>query len=529
MLQRVVCGRFLTAVALCAAALPSTALGNDAGQAPAASEPADGLEQAARDAYDRAPSAWSGLGLLERLLQRDKVDEARQLADSLMASYPGDEQVLAQSAYLQFRLQNFGRAQELFAKALESHAWTAEQRRNLLRALANSSVAAGHPAVAVAALGALGPDLDVATRLQLGRAQLAARDRRAALVTARGIIAVATTVGDREDGEQLQKQALQAGTDPRGDKQLNIGYAYLRQKDDANGLASFQRGFALGSGKAFHYADAAYAAKRLGNNATAIELFRFSLDLDSLEHSFSPQRTYGFRREIETMERSWGAILGSPFHAGALNVWQGGLELYWQPPVIGYRNGQTLQFFARTYANFRNGIQGPVGWETLQETVGVRFKPLESQNIVLTAERLLAVGQTSVNDWLFRIGYSTGGGTDQRLDRTNWASWQVYGEGAYYLDARQLLIGTEARCGVTWPVPSYSRMTLFPHAFVAVEYDSKAIDELIDAVGPGLSVRVWFGEDRYRAPRGWAEVNATYRFADAERARGPALRATISY
>ena len=529
MLQRAVCWRFLAAAAFCAVFSCISAIG--VAQAPAAgpAAPTDGLEESARNAYQRTPSAWTGLGLLERFVQRGKLEEARKLADELLATYPNDEQVLAQSGYLQFQLQDFKRAQELFTKALQATTWSKEQRHNLSRALANSAVAAGNPAVAVTALRTLGPNIDVATRLQLGRAQLAAKDRRAAVATARIVTAQARTVGEREDGDQLLKQALQAGSDPRGDKQLNIGYAYLRQHDDANGLASFQRGFALGSGKAFHYADAAYAAKRLGDNATAIALFRFSLDLDGLEQSFSPQRTYGFRREIETMERTWGVMLGSPYHAGALDVWQGGVELYWQPPVIGYRNGQTLQLFARAYENFRNGISGPTGWKTLQETAGLRYKPLESQNIVFTAERLFAVGQSSVNDWLFRIGYSTGAGGDQRLDRTNWASWQVYGEAAYYLNAGQLLVGTEARYGITWPVPNFTRMTLFPHAFVAVEYDSKAIDELIDAVGPGLSMRLWFGEDRYRAPPGWLEINATYRFADAERARGPALRATLSY
>ena len=44
---------------------------------------------------------------------------------------------------------------------------------------------------------------------------------------------------------------------------------YVRQGDDAEALAAFERGFAFGSGKAFHYADAAYAAKRSGDKATS--------------------------------------------------------------------------------------------------------------------------------------------------------------------------------------------------------------------------------------------------------------------
>ena len=484
----------------------------------------------ARTAYQREPtSAFLGRSLLDALVRSGQVEAAKRLVFELTQRFPDDAQLWAQTGYLQFSLREFKHAQAAFGRALVGGEWLPDQRRNLAFAEADSALAAGDPAGAVAALLALHADEDPTVQLRLGRAQLAMRDRPTALATAKWLVVHAPDADFQRAGESLMGDALEGFVDPRAFKQLNLGYAYLRQHDDAAGLAAFERGFAMGVGKAFHYADAAYAAKRLNDNIKSIRYFRFCLDLAEYEHSFSEQRMFGYRREIEVMERRWGILIGTPYHAGELDVWQGGIEVYWQPPVIGYRDGRTVQFFARTFLNFRNGMSGPTGGDTTQESLGIRFKPLASQNIALTAERLFAVGRYSVNDWLFRVGYSTGDGTDLRVDRGDWQSWQVYSEAAYYVSARRLLVGAEVRYGVALPIPGYNHMTIYPHLLIGVDYDSASRDELVDAVGPGLSLRTWFGDDRYRAPRGWLELNGQYRFADAERGRGPALRATLSF
>ncbi len=505
---------------------PAPALAADAPAPPAV----ESAETQASAAYRAEPgNAWLGRTLLDTLVHNGKLEDARRLSLELTVLFPDDAQLWSQTGYLLFMLRDFKGAQAAFVLALRGDAWLPDQRRNLAFAAADSAVAANDPVGALAALQVFAEDADWAVRLRLGRAQLAAHDRMAAAATAQWLI---THAGDDEaeaTAEKLQAAALEAIADPRGDKQLNLGYAYFRQGDDAAGLAAFERGFAFGSGKAFHYADAAYAAKRLNDNAKASRYFRFCLDLAEFEHSFTEQRMYGYRREIEGMERRWGMIIGTPYHAGALDVWQGGIEAYWQPPVIGYRDGRMVQLFVRTYLNFRNGVNGPTGLQTTQETLGIRFKPLATQNIALTAERLFAVGRDSDNDWLFRVGYSTGDGTDLRVDKWQWESWQVYAEAAYYLNARRLLVGTEVRYGVALPMPHLNRLTFYPHVLIAVDYDSSAQAQLVDAIGPGLSLRAWFGEDKYHAPPAWLEVNAQYRFADADRGRGPALRATLSF
>ena len=486
-------------------------------------------ENVARQAWNKTPNPWTGLPLLTILTEANKKSEARELAAALAKHFPKNEQVWAQLGYFWFMLQDYKQAQSSFQAALEGKSWTAEQRQNLTEALANSAQAAGDWPAVLAALKPLMSPENVPMILRMGRAQLAMRDRRAAVATGREAYALAHTVGEREDANKLIHDALQTIDDAKGNKLLNLAYAYMRNLDDEKGLASFQRGFALGAGKAFHYADAAYAAKRLNDNETAIALFRFALDLNELERQFTAQRVYGFRREIETMERQFGVLLGTPYHAGALDVWQVGLEAYWQPPVIGFRDGRILHLFVRAYENVRNGTNGPIGGTTLQESLGFSYKPLASQNIAVTVERMFAVGRESVNDWLFRIGYSTGAGTDLRVDSTNWASWQVFAEAAYYLSARRLLVGTEVRYGVIWPFPNVPGLTIYPHALLGADLDTASTSPLADTVGPGLSVRWWFREDKYRAPRAWLEVHGSYRWSDAERGKGPAVRATLSF
>ena len=487
-------------------------------------------EDVARAAYQKQPeNAWLARALLDLLVRGGNLTEARQLADSLTAKFPDDAQLWAQTGYLRFMLREFKPAQSAFARAQLGTEWQPDQRRNLAFAEADSATAANDPAGAVRALEKLGAPDDLTLRLRIGRAQVAAHDRISALATGRWLQTRATDIDMQEAVEQLLKDAQEAVEDARGNKQLNLGYAYVRQGGDAAALAAFERGFSYGSGKAFHFADAAYAAKRSGDNVKANRYFRFALDLGEYEHSFSEARSYGYRREIEAMERRFGMLIGTPYHAGALDVWQGGVEAYWQPPVIGYIDGRTIQLFVRGYLNFRNGIGGPIGFDTTQESIGIRFKPLVSQNISFTAERLFAVGKLAINDWLFRIGYSAGDGGDLRVDTNEWRSWQVFGEAAYFLSGRRVLVGTEVRYGWSIPWPNYRRLTIYPHALIAVDYDSAAKDELVNAIGPGLSVRAWYGEDRYHAPPAWLEINAQYRWADAERGRGPVLRATLAF
>ena len=489
----------------------------------------------ARLNWNQEPTPERGLALLAILLQADPLPRtqmlhARALATAMGVRFAGQPLVRAQLGYFWFRMEDFRQARADFYQSLRGQIWSPEQRRNLHVALANSAAAMGDAAGAVDALRPVALASDPTMLVLYGRAQVAAKQRQPALATGRYAADVAEAVEDPEVGRQaaaLIHMALKPGNDPKASRQLNQGYGYLRHGEDAKGLAAFEAGFALGGGKAFHYADAAYAAKRLSKNSVAARHFRFALELDQADPSFQPQQVFGYTREIEVLEREFGAQIGSPYQAGALDVWQVAAEGFWQPPEFGYRNGQTLQFFTRTFANLRSGAAGAVGGDTLQGGVGVRYKPWASQSAVFSLERMVALGKRASDDWLLRTAYSVGVGTELQVQRRWWTAWQVYADVAWYTDAARLLASSEGRYGPALSMEGWPELILQPCAIATVEVDTAAYQPAVAVVGAGANARVWFGQKRHRAPSSWLEVHGSYRFATAERGAGPVLRATL--
>ncbi|MFX7870468.1 hypothetical protein ABTK02_20700, partial [Acinetobacter baumannii] len=82
---------------------------------------------------------------------------------------------------------------------------------------------------------------------------------------------------------------------------------------------------------------------------------------------------------------------------------------------------------------------------TAQGSVGARYKPIKDINLVFTAERLFRIGQLTTNDTLLRIGVATDQGLDLQVTKPRWQTWQVYGEGAYFLNQGRMIISTEMR------------------------------------------------------------------------------------
>ena len=110
----------------------------------------------ARTAYQREPtSAFLGRSLLDALVRSGQVEAAKRLVFELTQRFPDDAQLWAQTGYLQFSLREFKHAQAAFGRALVGGEWLPDQRRNLAFAEADSALAAGDPAGAVAALLAL--------------------------------------------------------------------------------------------------------------------------------------------------------------------------------------------------------------------------------------------------------------------------------------------------------------------------------------------------------------------------------------
>ena len=72
----------------------------------------------------------------------------------------------------------------------------------------------------------------------------------------------------------------------------------------------------------------------------------------------------------------------------------------------------------------------------------------------------------------------------------------------------------------------------YPHAVLAAEYNSlQMVDKVSVGAGPGISVRRWFREDKYAAPRSYVDFSLSYRFhvAGDERVKGLFFTSQLSY
>jgi len=483
-----------------------------------------------------------GLLLVDVYRREGKVDAADALLESLSVRFPNSAAVLAQHGYLAQRQMRYDVACSNFSAAVATGKWSKEQQRNLRLAWSDSALAAKRPHEAGVALAPLADEKSAVIQLRIAQMSLQAGDHDSAIRVAELAAGDASTDAERSMAESIAAQARQADQPPQvpvddtAQRTLQHAYDLLREHKDREALDAFQEGFAGGAGNAMNYADAGYAAKRIGLNEQSVQMFEQSLDADENEHAFDAQRKFGYRREVEQLERTWGFVLSAPYQSaafgpqGTISVLQPGIEAYWQLPKIGYRNGRILQFFVRGYGTAYDGTGNVTGMPTVQGSVGARYKPIPDQNVVVTAERLFHVGSLSMTDWLMRLGYSSEAGTDLRVTEPSWRSWQAYVEGAYFISAGRYIIYSELRYGHTWRLPMLSdRLTVYPHAAVAGDHDNRQPDKTAIGAGPGVQFRYWFREGRYTAPASYLDVTVQYRFGltSAARARGLVVRATL--
>lgn len=484
----------------------------------------------------RPDSRQLGLLLLDIQVRKGILDDAIQQADALLALFPDDLQVLVQRGYIAQRQERHQAAMEDFYAALSQFGLDTKQQRDVRMAWADSALVTKQYQVVLDALAPFAAEHNAAVQLRRAYAYVGLDDREQAHAAAK-----MAEAGSDSDRQLVAVRQLLEQTAPVAPSDLDLAYKALRDKNDHAALEAFQRSFSAKPGTAAQYSDAAYTAKRLGDNELAIVLFSKALDVDaqlsSAEYSFDEQHEFGYRREIQEMSRKFGVVASNHHQSSGfgtqnnINILQGGMEAYWQPEGIGYQSGRIFQVFARGYETLYDKSGGVTGSATVQGSVGARYKPIGDMDMVLTAEKLFPVGSLASNDWLMRAGFSTGDGIDIRPYNHDWNTWQFYTEGAYFVNAGRYIQSIESRHGHSWRVGGVGRMVVIPHVVMAGDFDSRAIVRTALGAGPGVSLRYWFREDKYQAPASWFELTSQYRFefTNTRRAGGMSLRATLWY
>lgn len=384
-------------------------------------------------------------------------------------------------------------------------------------------------------------------RQRLGQDDLARQDFEAAIGS--GKLPATTEIGLLEDlGRRQQARqrfdAAKAADELAALPDVEVAYLAARVGDDAQALASFNRADASGKLANTSYADAAFAALRSRQDDQAIAYFKRTIDEAAAQRlSMSPQLLFDTRRSVAEVSRQWG-LIASLSYRNAVSVLgvnatpgsdslQSGIETYWRP--WGYQNGQYAEVFARAFQPLNSTAGGGSGGNLLQGAVGMRYKPLADQNLVLSFGRVMSPS-SGPNDWLTQLGYSAGRGTDLRVDVPNWWTTRMSAEAGHYLSSGQTYALGEVQAGKSFRLGDSSsagggRWVAFPHLSLAADYNSAALEKGAAGFGPGLMARYWFNENAYNAPRSYVDFSVQYRarLSGAQRSKGLFATITLSY
>ncbi len=502
--------------------------------------------------------------LISALVNMRQFGEADQLLSRLLASNPRDAGLLLQRASLRQQAGRHDGAIADFRAAIATGKLSPQQKRAALLSVADSALQAQNPELAIATLQSFGdvPDYDVQSRL--GYAWLALENREEALIAferaahaARNQnqkntmllarINILNAMGRQAEARTLFLEAYERGQLRGMDTvQLAVMASQSGENDMAYDLFSQANARKALSGSTL--IEAAYNARRTYHNEQAVDYFKSAIDeANSGKLKVDPQYLFGLRREVEVLTRTWGAYLSVSYGAlgaspnanllGPTNIGSGhsltiGGEVYWRPPHIGYRDGALFELFARGFITGYAENSEPTGLDTLQPSVGARWKPIKDQNLVLEASYLFPISKFAREDVMLRAAYSMGEGGDLRVDVPDWTYWNAYIDAAYYTMTPQTIVTGEVRYGRSYRLDQISnRLVVTPFLVLGGSYDTDFNTPFSLGAGPGVNLRYWFREDEYTAPRSYVDLNAQYRvkLSGDDRSEGLFASAFLSY
>ena len=279
------------------------------------------------------------------------------------------------------------------------------------------------------------------------------------------------------------------------------------------------------------YEQLGYLNMKAPNNDRAQMWFELAIDNAPLypihneeEEEALHQDIYRLRQEVTKISnrfdlmaylsyRSGGnaPIVGPSGTTGVILPSQGGLELTFQPPSWGFRDERILQLFARVLWNTE---PDSIRWEdeSFQGGFGARYKPLRSQSLYVSGERLFKIGDNSQNNWLLRGLYSWDYGYQLRPGIQSWDYTFLYSEIDYLVqDPKTWVYYGEGRQG--WTFNFSESFLLTPHVIVDGRYqDPGSATSTYLEWGGGASFKLLFNETRYQAYRSSFEILVQYRW-----------------
>ncbi len=334
---------------------------------------------------------------------------------------------------------------------------------------------------------------------------------------------LAERLGDREEARR-ELEAAVAAEPGNMEYKAALGYM-LRNSGDLAGAAQLLSSVVAAEPNRYRlHEDLGYTYLGLGENDRAIDQFKWAIDNRQLypnetqeERETTARTIDGLRRTINAVEPHWTAygytnlcLTGHYCERRTRNLEslistnQGGLELDYQPPNIGYVDGRIFQGFARTFFSYAPGTISPQG-NSFQGGVGVHYKPLRDYNLVLSGERLIKFGSNAVNNWEGRVSFSTSTGYEvDPVASQSWYSLLYVDLAGTAQSPHQILTYVDGRGGVNFKFAD--RMVISPFVYGIFRGNYGIGANTSAETGLGVSLRGFFDEDKYHAPRDAVEL-----------------------
>lgn len=332
------------------------------------------------------------------------------------------------------------------------------------------------------------------------------------------------------DEEALTELQRANALDPNNpDIHFALGYAALKDGNDARAISWFEKGLAARPGALGPREDLAYAYKRQERNAQAVEAFKKVVDNgpnyprgSEAERDDTQRRIYNARREISELDRRFYANAFAVYRdESSLNavmlpeagpsISQAGGEIGWRPGKIGYRDGRMVTVYARAFGSAL-GDDFQIDEETWQGGFGIRVKPLKRADLQLTLERMVKLGDFSRNAWLSRVSYFWGDGGELRPYDKDWHFQSYYFDAAAIPDEPNFnSLFFEGMEGHRFLL--HDRLTVTPHLVLSAYRTEDPFQKRVRIeAGPGVSFNLFGRADTYHAEQSSLELRAQYRF-----------------
>jgi bacteriophage N4 adsorption protein A len=281
----------------------------------------------------------------------------------------------------------------------------------------------------------------------------------------------------------------------------------------------------------------AYALMRDGQNEPAAEAFGQAITVARLQADAHELDVWRMRQEVTKLNKRFDFSVYESYRsntgaaaAGGSGVVpsQGGAEAAWRPPGIGLVDDRTLHLFGRiTWSHRPDSLA--IDHSSTQGSIGLRYKPLGSQQLYVGAERLLKIGSATRGDWLLRASYGWTDGLGVADPRsTSWNYSSFYADIGRFTGQRLSAAYVEARQGRTWKIGE--TLLLSPHLVFDGRWQRPDNDRSsYSEAGAGVSLRSHFNGSDREAPRSSLELLLQYKHGIKRVGNGWSVTAILAF